>query len=65
MTLCHYKKLVKFRNSPFIIPDSIAVFLQVWSNDDFEYIRKVTQKTLPFSHYFHRYANTSAVIAFQ
>ncbi|XP_037050565.1 putative neutral sphingomyelinase [Bradysia coprophila] len=26
---------------------------EVWSNDDFEYIRKVTQKSLPFSHYFH------------
>ncbi|KAJ6646463.1 putative neutral sphingomyelinase [Pseudolycoriella hygida] len=26
---------------------------EVWSNDDFEYIRRVAQKTLPFSHYFH------------
>lgn len=37
----------------------VVCLQEVWSTDDFNYIKKTCQENLPHSHYFHRYNNHS------
>jgi sphingomyelin phosphodiesterase 2 len=33
----------------------IVCLQEVWSNDDFDFIKKRVKEALPYAHYFHRY----------
>jgi len=35
----------------------IVCLQEVWSENDYNHIKKLTHKVLPYSHYFYRYIN--------